>query len=104
MQLAVLKKILETFGTPTAEQWPEFHRAGYTVQFGNTPAKDLIAVISRSNSSRAAVFNPACLDKVCPRLADDPDGLDLLSRLLCYDPCRRISARQAREHPWFLKC
>ncbi|POM63944.1 Cell division protein Kinase 2, partial [Phytophthora palmivora] len=28
-------------------------------------------------------------------------GLDLLARLLVYDPSNRISARAAMAHPWF---
>ena len=36
-----------------------------------------------------------------PRLAEDPDGLDLLSRMLVYQPNCRISARDALAHRWF---
>ncbi len=39
--------------------------------------------------------------QVVPRLADDLDGLSLLSALLTYDPKRRITAKQALAHPWF---
>ena len=31
----------------------------------------------------------------------DDVGMDLLCRMLTYDPDQRISARQALEHPWF---
>lgn len=31
----------------------------------------------------------------------DEAGIDLLSRMLQYDPTRRISAQQALEHPFF---
>lgn len=36
-----------------------------------------------------------------PRFADDPVGLDLLSRMLLFQPSARISAREALAHPWF---
>lgn len=39
--------------------------------------------------------------QLVPRLAHDPDALDLLSRLLSINPCTRISAKQALQHPWF---
>lgn len=28
-------------------------------------------------------------------------GLDLLERMLTYDPSKRITAKGALEHPWF---
>jgi len=31
---------------------------------------------------------------------DDPDGLDLLKRMLAWDPTQRISPEQAMEHPY----
>jgi cell division cycle 2-like protein len=34
-----------------------------------------------------------------PMLTDA--GFDLLNRMLTYDPARRITAREALEHPWF---
>ncbi|KXZ52036.1 hypothetical protein GPECTOR_10g1059 [Gonium pectorale] len=46
-------------------------------------------------------FQPKPLGQVVPRLAHDAAGLDLLSRLLTYDPRLRITAGQALQHPWF---
>lgn len=40
-----------------------------------------------------------CVCQVVPLL--DPLGLDLLKSMLCYEPQRRISARQALMHPYF---
>lgn len=37
--------------------------------------------------------------EICPDL--DPLGLELLSRMLVYDPQLRITARQALSHPYF---
>lgn len=31
----------------------------------------------------------------------DEDGLDLLSKMLVYNPRKRISADEALQHPWF---
>jgi serine/threonine protein kinase len=31
----------------------------------------------------------------------DPLGLDLLRQMLVYHPQQRITARQAKSHPWF---
>ena len=54
----------------------------------------------------------ACLTMLCsphsqvlPDLAQqDPDGMDLLSQLLTYDPAARITARRALRHPFFAQC
>lgn len=37
--------------------------------------------------------------QVCPTL--DPQGIDLLQRMLVYDPKERITAKQALQHPYF---
>jgi serine/threonine protein kinase len=31
----------------------------------------------------------------------DANGLDLLSKMVVYDPCKRISAKAALNHPYF---
>jgi serine/threonine protein kinase len=37
---------------------------------------------------------------VPPQLLD-PAGLDLIERMLIYDPLKRISAKSALDHPYF---
>jgi len=39
------------------------------------------------------------VQRTCPTL--DPLGCDLLSKMLVFQPNKRISARAALEHPWF---
>lgn len=38
-------------------------------------------------------------ESLCTRLP--PDGIDLLSRLLVYDPVSRITVEEALDHPYF---
>mmetsp|Transcript_20892 Transcript_20892/g.35227 ORF Transcript_20892/g.35227 Transcript_20892/m.35227 type:complete len:380 (-) Transcript_20892:200-1339(-) len=38
---------------------------------------------------------------ICPQHADEKDAEDLLLRMLCHDPRRRITAKEALEHPFF---
>jgi len=45
------------------------------------------------------MYQPQSLAKLCPRL--DNTGLDLLVRMLQYDPDKRISADAAMKHAWF---
>lgn len=44
-------------------------------------------------------WRPQDLARVFPTLEED--GLDLLRRMLQYDPSRRISAKEALRHPYF---
>lgn len=43
--------------------------------------------------------NPNALTRVVPEL--DADGVDLLTRMLIYDPSKRITAKEALRHPYF---
>ncbi|EFJ53187.1 cyclin dependent kinase [Volvox carteri f. nagariensis] len=81
-EIGLLFRIFEKLGTPNLEVWKDLRGlTHFSDDFPNFPPKPMRQLV--------------------PRLAGDPAGLDLLSRLLTYDPSRRITARQALEHPWF---
>ncbi|KAJ6865641.1 hypothetical protein NC651_036032 [Populus alba x Populus x berolinensis] len=44
-------------------------------------------------------WEPQNLARVVPSLG--PQGVDLLSKMLKYDPAERISAKAAMDHPYF---
>jgi len=44
-------------------------------------------------------WRPVPLADICPHL--DPLGLDLLGKMLVYDPQLRITARSALQHAYF---
>jgi len=75
-----LLKIFEILGTPSPVSWPDMAQLP---QF----------------KENFAVYPPIALRKVCRRL--DLAGLDLLQRMLEYDPMKRISADAALQHPYF---
>ncbi|GFR43402.1 hypothetical protein Agub_g4482 [Astrephomene gubernaculifera] len=81
-EISQIMRIFSKLGTPTPEAWKEL--PGLTHFSQDFPR-----------------FPPRPLHELVPRLANDPQGLDLLSRLLMYDPRHRITASQALEHPWF---
>lgn len=75
-----LYRIFRTLGTPSEESWPGVtNLPDYKPTFPNWPARNL--------------------SKICPTL--DSVGLDLVAKMLRYDPAERITAREALNHPWF---
>ncbi|CAG8569171.1 9890_t:CDS:2 [Paraglomus occultum] len=74
-----LFKIFKYLGTPDDVTWPGVSKLpDYKNVFPN--------------------WKSVPLDKYIPL---DADGIDLLARMLVYDPGRRISAKQALQHPYF---
>ncbi|MED6205217.1 Cell division control protein 2 [Stylosanthes scabra] len=75
-----LFKIFRIMGTPNEDTWP-----------GVTSLPDFKSTFPK--------WPPKELANVVPNL--DPAGLDLLSSMLCLDPSKRITARNAVEHEYF---
>jgi len=76
-----LTRIFKVLGNPTEENWPSLSEL--------PDFKD--------------PFRPeegTGLDKLLSRLST-PEGLDLISRMLAYEPSKRISAKEALVHPYF---
>jgi len=82
-ELDQLKQMFKLLGTPSDDIWPGFSKLPYceSFKFEKFPYNKL--------NSKFAV---GALTKA---------GLDLLNKLLCYDPKRRITAEQALKHPFF---
>jgi serine/threonine protein kinase len=75
-----LFRIFRVLGTPDDDTWPSVTTLpDYKAQFPKWRAKEW--------------------KDITPAL--DPDGVDLLKRLLRYAPHERISARDACAHKWF---
>ena len=73
-------KIFQMYGTPTEKTWP-----------GITKLPEFKLTFPQ--------FKPKGLEAYNTNL--DPVGLDLLSKMIQQDPCKRISAKQALRHPYF---
>ncbi|KAF3776706.1 Cell division control protein [Nymphaea thermarum] len=75
-----LFKIFRVLGTPTEETWPGVSSLpDYKSSFPKWAPKDMATLV--------------------PGL--DPVGLDLLKKMLCLEPSKRITARSALEHEYF---
>eukprot|EP00475_Leptophrys_vorax_P009302 TRINITY_DN16170_c0_g1_i1.p1 TRINITY_DN16170_c0_g1~~TRINITY_DN16170_c0_g1_i1.p1 ORF type:complete len:252 (-),score=52.56 TRINITY_DN16170_c0_g1_i1:39-794(-) len=89
-ELAQISKIFELLGTPTEETWPGHKSLPYMQKFNFTTAPP--GGLRRKFMRSGFMGN-------CTTLSES--GFDLLSRLLCLDPGRRITASEALVHPWF---
>eukprot|EP00825_Cyclidium_porcatum_P052480 TRINITY_DN995_c0_g3_i2.p3 TRINITY_DN995_c0_g3~~TRINITY_DN995_c0_g3_i2.p3 ORF type:complete len:220 (+),score=54.91 TRINITY_DN995_c0_g3_i2:95-754(+) len=75
-------RIFRILGTPNEEVWPNVtQHKDFKVTFPNWPKNRIEDVVQNLNISKS--------------------GLDLLYRMLRYDPCDRISAKSALQHPYF---
>ncbi|KAK7845413.1 cell division control protein 2 like protein [Quercus suber] len=75
-----LFKIFRVLGTPNENTWPGVTSLpDYKSTFPKWPPKDLATMVPSLDSA----------------------GVDLLSKMLCFDPSRRITARSALEHEYF---
>ncbi|XP_038984013.1 cyclin-dependent kinase B2-2-like [Phoenix dactylifera] len=78
-ELQQLLHIFRLLGTPNEEVWP--------------------GVSKLANWHEYPQWSPKSLLSVVPNL--DSKGIDLLTKMLQYDPSKRISAKKAMEHPYF---
>ncbi|KAL5988469.1 Cyclin-dependent kinase B2-1 [Asimina triloba] len=78
-ELQQLLHIFRLLGTPNEEVWPGISQLPDWHEYPQ--------------------WQPQSLSSAVPNL--DSDGLDLLSKMLKYDPSKRISAKKAMEHPYF---
>ena len=84
-------RIAGLLGPPTVAAWPA------CAPLLTSPA----AVAATAAAAAPGAPSPPALAAAFPALSGSEAGVDLLGRMLCYDPARRITAAQAVRHPWF---
>lgn len=89
-----IKKIIQVLGTPDEDMWPGVSRIPEAVQVMESSNLGCTNILRRLFPAAANPWFPSC-----PALS--PEGYDLLSALLKYDPRKRPTVGAALDHPWF---
>jgi renal tumor antigen len=67
-----------------------------------SPSRELLARFQKNYSFTKLSFKElpgSGIEKLLPK--ESPECVDLLKRMLCYDPDKRISTQEALQHPYF---
>jgi len=83
-EIDTIFKVFQKLGTPTEEMWPGLSELPFfKPSFPKWPAKGWDNI--RNTKSQVGL-----------------DGIDLLEKLMAYDPKKRLSARKSLEHPYLV--
>jgi len=108
-QRSQVQKIVEIMGMPTKERWPglacqpeyrELQSLGFAAANRDCTPERLNAGLESwyNNTLRNAGYGEGS-----GAGTPGPQGLDLLTKLLEYDPERRLTAQDALDHPYFFQ-
>merc|ERR1711998_503489 len=82
-----ISQILDLLGTPTFEEWPSFSKMTFA------PRKKYSPTLMEKLPTKQKITHKG--------LILDNNALNLLLKLLTYNPQKRLTAREAKQHSWF---
>ena len=86
--LGVLKLMYDIFGSFNDDVLPGYKKFPNSNLISNLPEKKGFGLIEYIKQNKRFDF-------------EDENFYDLISKMLCIDPTKRISAKKCLEHPWF---
>ena len=103
-------KIVEVLGMPRKETWPGLvHQPEYsqlqtlssTIRENSGPRSTNAAIPPGLETWYTNTLSSTGYPSSPSSSTPGPDGLDLLAKLLEYDPTKRLTAQNAMQHPYF---
>ncbi|KAI5305086.1 hypothetical protein KEM56_005345 [Ascosphaera pollenicola] len=95
-------KIIEILGLPNKKAWPQITSMPEYPQFQALLMSWLSNIYKQSSGLEAWYYDTLKAGySDLSREVPGREGLDLLSRLFTYDPEKRLTAREALQHPYF---
>lgn len=91
-------RIFKLLGQPTTTSWPELRNLPLYSRFCSKTIAQPYSLLRQKRFASQTTSTSSGLG-----LGGTPACLDLLHRLLTYDPSRRITAAEALEHDWFTR-
>lgn len=88
-EVEMIDVIFRILGNPNSSTWPRWRELKHAknLQLKNHNVSKLSEIFVDKNLAKKSILNH--------------HGLDLLSRMLCYDPSKRITSTEALNHSWF---